>query len=123
MTSKKPVDMTREGLCKEIDLLRGALKLIIDKLEQDFYESTDRAVACGEVIDIAYDVLTDEATKLARLAKIQKLLAPSAPAHQVSKQDPTQPPAAKTLTNAMGSSNRMSARDRAIAAMQGKLNK
>lgn len=64
--------------------------------------------------------LVEEATKLAKLKKIQARLAPVAPpaaAHKPNQQQHQ----TKTLTNSISTTKPMSARDRAIAAMEGRL--
>lgn len=74
------------------------------------------------------DYLVDEALKLSRIDKIQKRLAenasksqPKAPAQQPAAQQPKQQQPMRTLTNATSSTRPMTARERAIAAMEGKL--
>lgn len=64
--------------------------------------------------------LVEEYIKVARLSKIQQKLAP-APAPKTTVVDQKQPQTAKTLTNAMGTAQKLSAKDRAIAAFKGQL--
>jgi hypothetical protein len=65
------------------------------------------------------DYLVEEALKVAKISKISKKLQPAAqPAAEPIKQ-----PAAKTLTNAMGTNRPLSAKERAVLAFEGKLNK
>lgn len=66
---------------------------------------------------------TAEAEKLARIKKIQDRLKPATPAPKQQTESKPQQPQLKTLTNAVGSSRPLSARDRAIAAAEGRLNK
>jgi hypothetical protein len=70
------------------------------------------------------DYLADEAFKLSRLGKIQKRVQQAAQPKvlqktQAAQQTQTQ---MKTLTNATSSTRKMSSRERAILAMEGKLN-
>lgn len=66
------------------------------------------------------DYLVEEALKLARLKKIQQRLAPATPKPAEVKQEPTkQPQTLKTLSNAVSTSGRVSARERAMAAFRG----
>jgi hypothetical protein len=71
------------------------------------------------------EYLVNEAIRLTKLNKIQQKLAPKvAPAPQVQKAaESNQKPQMKTLTNSVNSSAKMSARERAILAFQGKLSK
>lgn len=66
--------------------------------------------------------LVNEATKIASLSKIQRKLKPAtAPAPKAPDANSKKPNEMKTLTNAVGSSQKLSARDRAILAFSGKL--
>lgn len=66
------------------------------------------------------DYLAEEAFKLAKLKKIQQKLQPVAPAPK--KQDvEKQQPQMKTLTNAVGTQRKLSARERALLAFKGEL--
>ncbi len=68
------------------------------------------------------EYLVEEAFKLTKLKKIQQRLTPAKPA-EVQQEPNKQPPTLKTLTNAVGSSGKLSVRDRAIAAFKGQLQK
>lgn len=72
------------------------------------------------------DYLADEAFKLSRLGKIQKRVQqaaqPKVPPQQTPAQKQTQPGTMKTLTNAASSTRKMSSKERAILAFEGKLN-
>lgn len=80
--------------------------------------------ACREI----EEYLLDEAVKISRLKKIQQRLAPkpSATATAVpatgQTAKPQQPQEAKTLTNSIASSSRLTSKQRAVLAFQGKLN-
>lgn len=71
------------------------------------------------------DYLTEEAMKFTRLEKIKKRMSQVAPDSKPSttqtQASPKQPQPMKTLTNANSSTRPMTARERAIAAMEGKL--
>ncbi len=68
------------------------------------------------------DYLVEEAFKLTKLKKIQQRLTPAPkPAEVKSQEPPKQPQTLKTLTNAVASNGRVSARERAIAAFKGQL--
>lgn len=63
----------------------------------------------------------EEALKVSRLKKIQAKLAPQASVQKSTEQS-KQPQQMKTLTNSVGSSRQLSAKERAILAAEGKLN-
>lgn len=67
------------------------------------------------------DYLIEEGAKLAKLEKIKRRTNPVAPAKPASQktQEPQQTQPMKTLTNAVGSSRKISARERAISAFKG----
>lgn len=68
--------------------------------------------------------LVEEAIKLARLKKIQQRLQPAKPAEtKATEQLPKQTQPMKTLTNSVASSRTLSARERALLAFEGKLQK
>jgi hypothetical protein len=72
--------------------------------------------------------LLEEALKVQRINKIQQRLKTAAPSAPAAKQTPqpqtqqqTQPRETKTLSNSMGTQGRLSARERAMLAFEGKL--
>jgi hypothetical protein len=70
--------------------------------------------------------LVDEALKISRIKKIQQRLAPSAPiasAPDAKNTDTLKQPQRKTLTNSVASTRQLSARERALLAFEGKLQK
>lgn len=90
----------------------------------ELIESTFKAdgvlMTVEEACQAVEDHLLEEAMKLTKVKKLQqKLAAPAAPQKPVTKQE--QPQTAKTLTNGMTAAKPMSARERAILAMEGKL--
>lgn len=72
-----------------------------------------------EAAQAVEDHLLEEAMKLTSYKKIQQKLASRTPAQQPTAQQEKQP--LKTLTNSVSSSRPLTARERAILAMQGKL--
>ena len=71
------------------------------------------------------DYYVEEAMKLSQIDKIKKRLAANAqaasPVKQAQPQDPKQPQPMKTLTNDIASSRKLTQRERAIAAAEGRL--
>jgi hypothetical protein len=68
------------------------------------------------------DYLTDEALRFAKVSKIQQKLATALAPKQPAAPAP-KPTEKSTLTNSMGAQRQLSARERAILAAEGKLNK
>lgn len=92
---------------------------VVDLIERTFKEDGVLLTpdeACRQV----EDYLVEEATKIARLKKIQSRIAAS-PAKP--PESPKQPQQTKTLTNAITAAKPLSAKDRAILAFQGKLSR
>ncbi len=104
--------------------VNDVVDLIRKTYEEDGY-IMDAADAAQEV----EDYLIEEALKLTRIQKIQKRLQATGVASQTAAgassvktpQQPKQPQPMKTLTNATSSTRPLSARERAIAAMEGRL--
>jgi hypothetical protein len=95
---------------------------VVELIEKTFNED-GVLLTVEEAAQQVESYLVDEAIKLARLAKIQQKLAP-APKAEASKATGTpEKQSMKTLTNSVNSSRTLSARERAILAMQGKLDK
>ncbi len=103
---------------------------VVDLIERTFKEEKV-LMTVEEACKAVEDYLVDEALKIAKLKKIQSRLSPSvapsaAPAKQ--SQEPVPPSKQsqqpmKTLTNAVGTSRQLNARDRAILAFRGELKK
>lgn len=96
---------------------------VVELIEKTFKED-GRLMTPEEAALEIEEYLTDRAVKLAQLSKIQKKLQPAtkqAPKATESEQAPKQPQTQqlKTLTNAVGTSRKLSARERAIAAFKG----
>lgn len=102
----------------------------IVELIQENFNRTGKVLSVEQAAREIEDYLAEEATKLASLKKIQSRLAPpakseKAPEKSAGQQQAQAPKAqgqvAKTLTNAAGSSAKLSARERAILAARGEL--
>lgn len=94
---------------------------VVDLIERTFKED-GVLMTVEDAAKAVEDYLMEEAYKLSSLSKIQQRL--KAAQLQPSKPtDPKQPQTLKTLTNATSSSRQLSARERALLAFEGKLNK
>lgn len=98
------------------DSINDVVELIDVTFKEDGY-----LMSVEEAARQVEDYLVEEATKLAKLKKIQSRLAPKA----TSAQQPTEQKQQqmKTLTNAVSAAGKLSARDRAMLAFEGKLGK
>jgi hypothetical protein len=105
----------------------GSVKDVVDLIEQTLREEGRVMTveeACRETEDYLLEQLTGYASKI---QKIQKRLQAGQPKPQVEQPKPVaeqkqvQQPTMKTLTNATSSSRPLSARERAILAMEGRL--
>lgn len=95
---------------------------VVELIEETF-KADGQLLSVEEACQAVEDHLLEEAMKLTKVKKLQqRLAAPAAPQKQVTKNEQPQP-TSKTLTNTMSAQRPMSARERAIAAMQGKLQK
>jgi hypothetical protein len=98
-------------------------KDVVELIEKTFQEE-NRVMDVVEATALVEDYLVEEATKLTRIDKIKKRLNLSVEkSTQGQKQQPNQKQQQpmKTLTNAVSSTKKLSSRDRAIAAMEGRL--
>ena len=105
---------------KATNSINDVVELISKTLDEDGYLMT-----VEEATQKVEDYLVEEATKIARLKKIQQRLAPkeTTPAQKVNSQS-QEVSQMKTLTNSVSSSGKpLSARERAILAAEGKLGK
>ena len=103
---------------------------VVELIEKTFKED-QVLLTVEEAAQMVEEYLTDEALRIAKVNKIQQRLKPAAsPAAQPKQQQPAstvqrtagnQP--VKTLTNAVGTSPKLSRRERAILAFEGKLSK
>ena len=97
--------------------MEDVIQLMNDSLEKDgIYLSVEEAAQQVE------DYLVEEALKLTKLSKIQSKLQPAKPAEEKKTEEPKQTQL-KTLTNSVASSRPLTARERAVLAFQGKLQK
>lgn len=98
---------------------------VVDLIEETF-KSEGRLMTTQEAADELEAYLEEEAMKLTKIAKLQKKMGMQPRANPLDSKQPQVPngqsPSAKkpTLTNAVGTSRPMSARERAIAAMEGR---
>lgn len=98
---------------------RDVVSLIERTFEEDGY-----LMSVEEAAQEVEEYLVNEAIRLSSLGKIKQRIAPkapSAPAQQTTEQ--SKQPQMKTLTNAVSSTAKLSAKERAVLAFQGKLNK
>lgn len=95
---------------------------VVELIEKTFKED-GILMSVEEATQEVENYLVEEATRLAKLSKIQKRIqpAPAAPAKSVQAEQPqlTQPQPMKTLTNANSSTRKLSARERAMLAFKG----
>ncbi len=100
---------------------------VVDLIERTFKEE-GYVMTVAEAAKQVEDYLVEEAMKLAKIKKIQNRLQPKQAAIEPAKQaveanNPKQTQPIKTLTNAVSTNRPLSAKERAILAFQGKLNK
>lgn len=90
---------------------------VVDLIRETFKED-GILLTVEEAAKEVEDYLIEEATKLAKLSKIQQRLKPAAPAvkQETGQKQQQTSHTAKTLTNGMTAAKPMSSRDRAIAA-------
>lgn len=102
----------------------GSVDDVVELIERTFKED-GVLMTVEEAAREVENYLVEEALKLARLKKIQSKLAPSVEkkaAEPTKKATAPSQPSTKTLTNAVGTSRPMTARERAIAAFEAKKN-
>jgi hypothetical protein len=99
---------------------------VVELIEKTFKED-GVLLSVEEAAQAVEDHLLEEATRLAKLKKVQSRLsaAPATPSKPAQKQspNPAAPVQTKTLSNNMGSSRPLSARERALLAFKGELGK
>lgn len=94
----------------------NSLEDVVDLIKRTF-EEDGVVMSVEEAAKAVEDHLVEEAIKIAKLSKIQKRLSPAAQPPQ-KLQDPKQPQM-KTLTNAVGTSRPLTAKERAVLAFKG----
>jgi len=97
---------------------------VVDLIRQT-HDKDGILLSVEEAAQQVEDYLVEEATKLAKLQKIQKRISQPAQAAKTQPAQPSQPkpsqqPQMKTLTNSISSNRPISARERAIAAFEGR---
>lgn len=97
----------------------GSVDDIVSLIEHTF-KTDGILISTEEAAREIEEYLLEEAYKLANAKKIQKRLAPAKQEAEKQELDNKQPQM-KTLTNAVGSSRPLSARERAVLAFEGKL--
>lgn len=110
----------------------GSINDVVDLIEQTFKED-GTLLTVEEAAQMVEDHLVEEALKLSRIGKIRDKLKPvekptaaqSQATGAPSEQNKTAPqqPQMKTLTNAVGSTRPLTAKERALLAFKGELSK
>lgn len=102
----------------------GAVKDVVELITQT-YDKDGVLLTVEEAAQQVEDYLVEEAMKITRIDKIKNRIAANASQASTKAQTPAtnKQPQMKTLTNATGSSRELSAKERAILAFKGQLNK
>lgn len=101
----------------------GAVKEVV-KLIQDTLEKDGLFLSVEEAASEVENFLVDEALRLTKVQKIQQRLQPkSAPAAKQANGNVQESPQLRTLTNAVSGSRPLTAKERAILAFNGQLQK
>lgn len=102
----------------------GAIKDVVELIEET-YKKDGILLTVEEAAQEVEDYLVEEASKFAKLSKVQKRLQPVAPpvTTTAAQTPPAQPqqPQMRTLTNATSSTRKLTARERAILAFKNEL--
>jgi hypothetical protein len=109
----------------DFELIRdtGSSQDVVTLIERVF-KKDGYVMSIDEACKLVEEDLLSEAEKIFKIKKLQNRFqqAASAPAPAAKPSQPQQQPSQmKTLTNAVTSTKKLSARDRAVLAMQGKL--
>lgn len=102
----------------------NSVRDVVELIEQTWKEE-GRLLEVSEAAQMVEDYLIEEAMKFTKIQKIQKRLNPPvAPKVETAEKTPKTPeqpqPQMKTLTNSNSSARKLSARERALAAFEGK---
>lgn len=89
------------------------------KLIEQTWKRDNVLLSVEEAAREVEDYLVEEATKIARLKKIQQRLAPQGVPAKAPEAPKAGQPQLRTLTNAVGSTRQLSAKERAIAVFRG----
>ncbi len=100
----------------------GSVSEVVALIKKTFDED-GILLSVEEAAQAVEDELVEEAMKISRIKKIQQRLNPAAAQAPKQQGESKKNPEMKTLTNAVGTQRQLSARERAILAMEGKLNK
>lgn len=97
---------------------------VVELIEKTFNEDGVLLTVEDAAIEVE-NYLVEEAMRLARAKKIQQRLQPKAasPQQATKSTDQSKQSQLKTLTNSVGTSRKLTARERAMLAFEGKLNK
>lgn len=95
---------------------------VVELIERTFNED-GILLSVEEAAQQVEEYLVDEAMKLTKIKKIQQRLQPAAKPAAKATEAPKQQQPMKTLTNSVSSSRQLTARERALLAFEGKLNK
>ncbi len=99
----------------------GSVSDVVQLIE-DTFKADGILLSVEDAAREVEEYLVEQAAKFSKLKKIQQKLAP--PKQEAPKsQDPKQQQQMKTLTNAVGTSRQLSAKERAILAFKGELSK
>lgn len=108
----------------------GSVSDVVELIEETFSKGMGSEYPKGTLLSVeeaaqmVEDYLTEEATKISRIKKVQERLRPAVNTAPARKSEPTkQSQPLKTLTNSVGTSRQLSARERALLAFEGKLTK
>ncbi len=93
---------------------------VVELIERTFKEE-GTLLTVEQAAQAVEDYLVDEALKLANIKKIQARMKPAAPSSAAPATTQAQPVQMKTLTNAVGSSRPLTAKERALLAFKGEL--
>jgi hypothetical protein len=101
----------------------GSVDDVVELIERTFQQE-GTLLTVEQAAQAVEDYLIEEALKIANIKKIQAKLKPAAqqPAPQKQPTQPAQPAQMKTLTNAVGSTRPLTAKERALLAFKGELN-
>ena len=98
----------------------GSVNDVVELIERTFNEE-GTLMTVEQAAQAVEDYLTEEATKLSKIEKIQKRLNAQTQSPNNSKQQPVATQQMKTLTNSVGAQRPLSARERALLAFKGEL--
>ncbi|CAM6005207.1 unnamed protein product [Sphagnum balticum] len=112
--------ITSDPINYEAIAATGSVGDVVELIEKTFKED-GVLLSVEEAAKEVEEYLAEEATKLARLKKIQQRLAPKTPPQQSGTKPQPQQQTLKTLTNSVGTGGKLSARERALLAFKGEL--